>query len=72
MFARHLLGNYVLIKKSTLCLAALAAASMVACHFYKYHKKEIQENMENFADEAKDVVKTGKQKVKEVVDEAKK
>ena len=71
MFANRYMHRYVLMKKSTLALAALAAAGLVGYHFYKYHREEIKQNVDQITDDVGDTAKKGIRKAKEVVDEVK-
>ena len=63
--------GYVLVKKSTLCLAATAVGGWAAYHFYKHHRPEIKDKFETMKGEVSDVVEKGKQKAKDVADDVK-
>lgn len=61
---KALLGNYVVIKKSTLAMiAALGALGALACYYYK---KSGGHPVEDIQDAAQDVAQKGKRKAKEV------
>lgn len=71
MLKHQLMGKYVLVKKSTLALSALAAAAAVGYHFYKYHHAQVKHDINQLTNDVTDVAKKGTRKVKEVVDEVK-
>ena len=66
--------NYVLVRKSTLCVlgvAAAGAACLIGYHFYKHHRATMQNQFEEWAEEANELMHKGEHKAKEVVDDAK-
>lgn len=71
MLGHHFMHNYVLIKKSSLLFAGLAAAGLVGYHFYRHHHAALKKDVEQLADDVAGAAKAGTQKVKEVVKEAK-
>lgn len=71
MFGNHYMHRYVLMKKSTLFFAGLAAAGLVGYHFYKYHHEAVKKGVDQIADDVSDVAKKGVRKAKEVAEEVK-
>lgn len=60
--------DYVLVKKSTLFIAAAVATGLVCRHFYKHHRKE----MDKVEDEMTDMIDNGKAAAAEAVENLKK
>lgn len=59
-------GKYIIIRKRTLALAALAIAGAAGYHLYRYHRSQIADDAKAFAGDARDLAEKGVQQAKKV------